>query len=157
VSDPPERALNREMSMAKQFRPAISSLTPYLCVRNAKGAIEFYRRAFDAVEIMRLEDDGNRVTHCELAIGNGRIYLADEFPEQGIVGPQTLGGSPVLIDLDVNDVEVWIERALCHGATLVRPLELPEVGLQSGKFQDPFGHIWLLTRFAGTAGDGQDQ
>jgi PhnB protein len=141
--------------VADKPRPMIGSVTPYLCVRNARGAIEFYRRAFDAVETMRLEDERQRVSHCELAIGDGRIYLADEFPEQGIVGPQTLGGTPVLIDLDVNDVEGWVERALCLGATLVRPLELPETGLQTGKLQDPYGHIWLLSRFAGTALDEQ--
>jgi PhnB protein len=131
----------------------IGSVTPYLCVRNAKGAIEFYRRAFDAVETMRIEDERGRIGHCELAIGDGRIYLADEFPEMDIVGPQTMGGTPVIIDLDVNDVEVWVERALALGATLVRPLELPPVGLQTGKFRDPFGHIWLLTHFAGTANE----
>jgi PhnB protein len=141
-------------------RPAIRSVTPYLCVKNARGAIEFYRRAFDAVETLRLEDDRGRVSHCELGIGDGRIYLADEFPEMAIVGPQTLGGTPVIIDLDVNDIEVWVERALALGATLVRPLALPDVGLQSGKVRDPYGHIWLLTRFAGAATDdhaiGQD-
>jgi PhnB protein len=141
--------------VANKRRPMIGSVTPYLCVRNARGAIEFYRRAFDAVETMRLEDEGKRISHCELAIGDGRIYLADEFPEQGIVGPQTLGGTPVLIDLDVNDVEVWVERALCHGATLVRPLELPGNGLQTGKLQDPYGHIWMLSRVVGTSLDEQ--
>jgi PhnB protein len=137
--------------MTDEPRPGIGSVTPYLIVRNARGAIEFYRRAFDATETMRLEDAEGRVSHCELGIGDGRIFLADEFPEQGIVGPQTIGGTSVIIDLDVNDVEVWVERALALGATLVRPLELPAVGLQTGKFQDPFGHIWLLTSFAGTA------
>ena len=132
-------------------RPAIRSVTPYLCVKNARGAIEFYRHAFDAVETMRLEDDRGRVSHCELGIGDGRIFLADEFPEMDIVGPQTMGGTPVIIDLDVNDVEVWVERALALGAKLVRPLELPDAGLQSGKLRDPYGHIWLLTRFAGPA------
>jgi PhnB protein len=137
--------------MTDEPRPGIRSVTPYLIVRNARGAVEFYRRAFDALETMRLEDDQGRVSHCELGIGDGRIFLADEFPEQGIVGPQTIGGSSVIIDLDVNDVAVWVERALALGATLVRPLELPEVGMQTGKFRDPFGHIWLLTSFAGTA------
>jgi len=98
---------------------------------------------------MRLEDDRGRVTHCELTLGDGRIYLADEFPEQDIVGPQTLGGTPVLVDLDVTDVSAWVERALALGATLVRPLELPDAGLQTGKLRDPFGHVWLLSRFVG--------
>jgi len=133
----------------------IRAVTPYLVMKNARGAIEFYRRAFDAVETMRMEDDSGRVTHCELGIGDGRIYLADEFPEQDIVGPQTLGGTPVIVDLEVNDVEVWAERALALGATLVRPLELPDVGLQTGKIRDPYGHVWLLTRSAGVV-DGDD-
>jgi PhnB protein len=153
ILSPSETTHEQGDGMADRPRPMIGNVTPYLCIRNARGAIEFYRRAFGAVETMRLEDDRQRISHCELAIGDGRIYLADEFPEQGIVGPQTLGGTPVLIDLDVNDVEGWVERALCLGATLVRPLELPEMGLQTGKLQDPFGHIWLLTRFAGAALD----
>jgi PhnB protein len=137
--------------LAEERGSGIGSVTPYLSVRNAKGAIEFYRRAFDAVETMRLEDDRGRVTHCELGIGDARIYLADEFPEQGFVAPQMNRGTPVILDLEVNDVEVWVERALALGATLLRPLELPEVGLQTGKFQDPYGHVWLLNRFVGAA------
>ena len=139
--------------MTPTDRPAIGTVTPYLCVRNARGAIEFYRRAFDAAETMRLEDERGRVSHCELRIGSGRIYLADEFPEQGIVGPQTLGGTPVIVYLDVSDVAGLAERLLALGATLVRPIEIPESGLQTAKVRDPYGHVWLLTRFAGSAED----
>ena len=122
----------------KTSRPAIGAVTPYLCVGDARRAIEFYARAFDAVEKLRMEDKRGRVSHCELAIGDGRIYLADEFPEQDIVGPLTMGGTPVIVNLDVDDIEVLVARALALGATLVRPLQLPPAGLQSGKIRDPF-------------------
>jgi PhnB protein len=128
---------------------AITAITPYLIVRNAPGAIEFYRRAFDAVETLRFEDEGGRVTHCELGIGSARLYLADEFPDQGILGPESMGGTGVILDMDVNDVEVWAARAVDQGAVLVRPLEVPDAGLQTAKLRDPFGHVWLLTRFVG--------
>lgn len=133
------------------LRPAaIGGVTPYLIVRGAAGAIEFYRRAFDAVETVKMVDERDRVGHSELRLGDGRIFLADEFPEDGIVGPRSLGGTSVILDLEVDDVEAWVERALALGAKLVRPLELPAIGLQTGKIEDPYGHIWLLTRFAGS-------
>jgi PhnB protein len=137
-----------------EVRPSgIGQVTPYLIVRGAAGAIEFYRRAFDAVETAKIVDERDRVGHSELGIGEGRIFLADEFPEDGIVGPKSLGGTSVIVDIEVNDVEVWVERALALGARLVRPMELPAIGLQTGKIEDPYGHVWLLNRFVDAALD----
>ena len=123
-------------------------MTPYLCVRDAEAAIRFYGEVFGAAEVMRMRDPRGRVSHCELRFGERSIYLADEFPEMDILAPQPGVDPPVLVDLDVSDVPAFVDRALANGATLMRPLELPEHGLQTGKFRDPFGHIWLLTRWA---------
>jgi PhnB protein len=130
-----------------------SAITPYLIVRNAAEAILFYNRAFDAIETARFDAADGRIAHAELGIGDGRIYIADEFPEQSIFAPQAGFDPPVILDLDVNDVEAWVTRALALGATLVRPLDLPPDGLQTGKIRDPFGHVWLLTRFITSAVD----
>ena len=134
--------------MAGDERPRTRVITPYLCVRDAKAAIAFYRAVFDAEEVERMRDARGRVSHCELRMDAGSIYLADEFPEFGIRAPQPGIDPPVIIDVDVTDVQAFVDRALALGATLTRPLELPDHGLQTGRFRDPFGHIWLLARWA---------
>lgn len=126
----------------------IRAATPYLIVAGAAEAIEFYRAAFGAVELMRWANDGGRISHAEIRLGGSVIMLADEFPEadEGIVGPLSLGGSPVIIDLDVDDVELVFDRAINAGAREVRAVDSPSSGVQSAKIVDPFGHVWLITR-----------
>jgi PhnB protein len=129
----------------------IRSAVPYLIVAGAADAIDFYRTAFGATEVDRMTYDDGRIGHAELTIGGSRLFLADEFPEsgEGIIGPASLGGSPVIIDLDVDDVEAVVEEAVRAGATIIRPVGHPDQGIQSAKLRDPFGHIWLLTRVVG--------
>lgn len=119
--------------------------TAYLCVNNAAAAIEFYKKAFDAAEVMRLHGPGPKIGHAEIRIGNSSIYLSDEFPEYGVHGPQSLGGSPVRINLEVNDVDAFARRAVVAGATVVRPIEDQFYGKRSGQFADPFGYTWNLS------------
>jgi PhnB protein len=116
---------------------------PYLCVRAAASAIDFYKRAFGAVEALRIEHDG-RVGHAELEIGDARIMLSDEFPDYEALSPSTLGGAAVLIHLYVEDVDAFTRRAAEHGLKELRPVADQFYGDRGGKFEDPFGHRWWI-------------
>jgi PhnB protein len=120
------------------------SVTPYLIVNDAAGAIEFYKTAFGATELMRLPGPGGKVMHAEIKVGDSPIMLADEFPEMDIRGPQTLGGSPVSILIYVEDVDVRFAAALAAGATEKRPLADQFYGDRSGTLEDPYGHVWTI-------------
>jgi PhnB protein len=119
--------------------------TPYLSVRNAAAAIEFYKKAFGATEVMRLMQPDGRMGHAEINIGGAKIFLADEFPEFGFPSPESLGGSPVHIQLEVPDVDESARRAVSAGAAVVRPVADQFYGERSGQFRDPFGYVWVLS------------
>jgi PhnB protein len=126
------------------------AVTPYLAVRNARAAIEFYRAAFGAEQLLIIEEGDGRIGHATLRIGPSEIYLADEHPEfESVVGPETLGGTSVTLDLEVDDVDAAVERAVAAGAVVVRPPDHPTSGVQAGKVRDPFGHVWLITHVIG--------
>ena len=125
----------------------VRAVTAYLAVRNARAAIDFYTAAFGARQVLLIEGPDARIGHATLRIGPAEIYLADEHPEfESFVGPETLGGTAVILDLEVDDVEGAIDRAVAAGAQLIRPPDHPTSGVQAGKVRDPFGHIWLITR-----------
>jgi PhnB protein len=128
----------------------VRTLTPYLAVRDARAAVEFSTRAFGARQTMRLEGPDGRAGHISLQVGPAELFLADEHPElESFVGPETLGGTSVILDLEVEDVPAAVERAVAAGATLVRSPDSPTSGVQAGKVRDPFGHVWLITRVIG--------
>jgi PhnB protein len=118
--------------------------TPYLIVKDAPRAIEFYKQAFGATELMRLADPSGKVGHAEIKIGNLPIMLADEHPEMGIRGPRSIGGSPVILALYVEDVDARFRQALAAGAKELRPVKDQFYGDRSGTLEDPFGHMWTL-------------
>ncbi len=117
--------------------------TPQLRVRNAAAALDFYRRAFDAREVMRF-DVGGRIAHAEMEIGNTLIFVGEESPEHGYPGPEALGGSPVAIVLRVDNVDAVVERAVAAGARLVTPVQDQFYGDRTGAVADPFGHVWHI-------------
>jgi PhnB protein len=117
-------------------------LTPYLYIRDAAGALDFYKKAFGATERMRMADPGGRVMHAEILIGDSAIMLADEFPEIGVRSPKSYGGSPMCLHLYVEDVDAQVSRAVEAGATVVRPVEDKFYGDRTGMIEDPFGHLW---------------
>jgi len=125
---------------------SIQALTPYMIVRDAPAAIDFYKRAFGAEEMMRLTDPTGRVGHAELMIGGAPIMLADEHVEFGAVGPASLGGSPVKLHLTVADADAVAARAVEAGATLLRPVQDQFHGNRSGMIADPFGHNWFISQ-----------
>lgn len=120
------------------------TLIPYLTVKNAVRAIEFYASAFGARELFHLTGPDGRIGHAELEIGHCRIMLSDEYPDYEALSPETVGGSPVKFQLYVDDADAAVDRALRAGATLVRPVADQFYGDRSGMVTDPFGHSWFI-------------
>jgi PhnB protein len=114
-------------------------ITPYLCCKGASEAIDFYKAAFSAEEIERWNDESGRISHAELQILGASVFLADEHAEIGVLSPTTIGGSPVLLVLDVDDADDVFSRALAAGASETRALKTESYG-RNGKLRDPFGH-----------------
>lgn len=140
--------LERRASMAStpkmtpEFR---ASAIPYLSVRGAADAIDFYKKAFGATELYRLVQPDGRIGHAEIEINGAKLMLADEFPEAGFKSPESLGGSPVNIHLDVPDVDAFARRATEAGATVLRPVADQFYGARSGHLRDPFGYTWQIS------------
>ena len=120
------------------------TVTPYLIMNNAAGAIEFYKRAFGATETMRIELPPGKVGHAEIRIGDSAIMLADESPDMGARSAQSIGGSPVSILLYVEDVDATFERAVAAGSKVQRPIEDKFYGDRSGSVTDAFGYTWHI-------------
>jgi PhnB protein len=121
------------------------TVTPYLILKDAAGALDFYKEAFGATESMRMAGPGGRVMHAEIKIGDSPIMLADECPEMGGRSPQSYGGSPVSLALYVEDVDAQVGQAIAAGAKVLRPVADQFYGDRSGTLQDPFGHVWTLS------------
>ena len=129
---------------AKPIPEGYHSVTPYLIVKGAAGAIEFYKKAFNASENMRLGAPGGKVGHAELQIGDSRIMLADEYPEMNALAPQSPGSSGVGIYLYVENVDDVVRRAIDAGAKVQRPVKDQFYGDRSATLEDPFGHVWTV-------------
>jgi PhnB protein len=117
-------------------------LTPYIVVKGAPQAIEFYCRAFGARERYRLSEPSGKVGHAELDICGGTLMLADEYPDFGALSPVTVGGTPVSMHLYVPDVDRLVQQATAAGATILRPLRDEFFGDRTALLADPFGHRW---------------
>jgi PhnB protein len=131
--------------MASKVKPipdGYNTITPYLSIKGAAEAIEFYRKAFGATEVMRMAQPDGRVGHAELKIGDSKFMLADEFPDMDLRGPHSLGGTPVHLHMYVEDVDAVVDRALAAGAKLARPVQDQFYGDRSGSVTDPYGHVW---------------
>jgi len=120
------------------------TLTPYLCCKDAAAAIEFYKKVFGAVEVTRWTDDAGKIGHAEIQIGEAPIMLSDEFPDIGVLSPQSLGGSPVALHLYVEDVDRVAREAVAAGGKLLRPVADQSYGDRNCKLADPSGHVWMV-------------
>ncbi len=120
------------------------SITPYLVVKGANRAIDFYKQAFGATEIMRMPGPNNTIMHAELRIGDSVIMLADEMPGAPYRSPEAFGGSPVSLMIYIDDVDNVFSRALSLGARQVREVQDQFYGDRSGNLVDPFGHVWTV-------------
>ena len=131
-------------SAVKPIPDGYHTATPYLIIKGAANAIEFYKKAFGATELFRMEQSGGKIGHAEIKIGDSPIMLSDEHPEMKYLGPESLGGSPISILLYVDDVDAVFNGAVAAGAKEERPIEDKFYGDRSGTLVDPFGHTWHI-------------
>ena len=130
---------------AKPIPDGYHAVIPYLVVKNAAKALDYYEKAFGAKRGLRMDKPDGKIGHAEFSIGDSIVMLADEFPEMGHVGPQSMGGTPVSLHLYVEDVDTRFKQALAAGGKEKRKLEDQFYGDRSGSIEDPFGHIWHLS------------
>lgn len=133
------------MKKVKYIPDGYTAMTPVLAIRDAAKAIEFYKKAYGAKEIMRFADPAGKVMHAELKIGDGLIMIAEENPDFKNQSPQTLGGSSIILHLYVEDVDAFVHNAIAAGAKLVFPVQDQFYGDRSGRIADPYGHMWSIS------------
>ncbi len=122
-----------------------ASVTPYLIIRGATQAIEFYQRVFGASERLRIPAPEGKIGHAEIEIGGSVVMLADEVPEGGVKSPEAFGGTPVSLLVYVSDSDAVFAKAIAAGAKPLRPVENQFYGDRTGAFSDPFGHTWHVS------------
>ena len=132
------------MSKVSYIPKDYNSVTPYLIIKGAAQAIEYYKKVFGATETVRMNGPNGMVGHAELKIGDSHIMLADENPRmgQGHTSPATVGGSPVSLYVYFPDVDRVVEKAAAEGAKILKPVQDQFYGDRNGFIQDPFGHLW---------------
>lgn len=130
--------------MTAKSAPSTQTVRAHITVHDARNAIDFYAKAFGAVELFRLVEPAGRVGHAEIRIGDTVLMMNDEYPDFGARSPGAIGGSPVAFHIVVPDADAAVERAVAAGATLVRPVQDQFYGDRSGMVACPFGYRWFL-------------
>jgi len=138
--------LPRRIPVPTAATPVATAVVPYLTAHDAAAALDWYARAFGAVEQLRVVGDDGRLGHAELHIGDARFYLSDEYEEMGVVSPTRLGGTPITLHLTVADVDALYAQAVAAGATGQREPEDQPHGARHGTILDPYGHRWMLSQ-----------
>ena len=128
----------------KPLPNGMHTVTPHLVCAGAADAIEFYKKAFNAVEMVRLPGPNGKLMHACIKIGDSAVMLVDEYPDHGCLGPKSLKGSPVTIHLFVDDVDGFAARAVAAGAKITMPIADMFWGDRYGQLEDPFGHRWSV-------------
>lgn len=131
------------MADVKPIPEGYHSVTPYLIIDGAAKAIDYYKKAFGATELFRMEHEG-KIGHAEIKIGDSPIMLADEQPSMGYVSPKAIGGTPVSLMIYVEDVDKIYKQAISSGGLELKALQDQFYGDRSGTLKDPFGHIWTV-------------
>jgi uncharacterized glyoxalase superfamily protein PhnB len=132
------------MSKVKPVPDGMTTVIPHLTVRDTAKAIEFYKKVFGATEMSRHPTPDGKIMHASIKIGDGCLFLNDEFKEMGCIAPESLGGSPVYLMIYVPDVDATFKRALDAGATVKMPVSDQFWGDRYGLLTDPFGHLWEI-------------
>ena len=131
--------------MTVPYKPAgYQSVTPYLTLRDARSALDFYARAFGAQQVLKLDMPDGSIAHAEIRIGDSILMMSEENPDWGNRSPQALNGSPVQLMIYLPDADAAFARALAAGATEVRPVEDQFYGDRAGVLKDPYGYQWTL-------------
>ena len=129
---------------AKPIPDGMHSVTPHLICAGAADAIEFYKKAFGATVSIRISEASGRVGHASLRFGDSEVFLSDEYPEMGVRGPQTVGGTTFALYIYVDDVDRVTAQAVAAGAVLLREVQDEPDGDRRGRLRDPFGHEWMI-------------
>jgi len=129
------------MADVKPIPEGYHSLTPYLIIDGAAEALEYYKKAFGAIELFRMPH-GDKIGHAEMKIGDSPFMLGDESPERGFRGPKAIGGTPVSLMIYVEDCDAVFKQAIEAGGTELKPMQDQFYGDRSGAITDPFGHTW---------------
>jgi PhnB protein len=129
----------------KPIPEGLSTATPRMFVRGAEKAIEFYKRAFGATETERYADPSGKIVNAGIKIGDSIISLGEESPEWGNYSPQSLGGTTMIITLNVEDADLVWNQAVSAGAKIIFPIDDQFYGYRQGRLEDPFGHLWIIS------------
>lgn len=132
------------MGTVKPIPEGYHNVTPYLYVRGAAAAIDFYKSVFGATEIVRMAGPNGRIMHAEMKIGDSIVMLGDENPQMGVLSPQTVGGFSTGLHVYVEHVDAVVQKMIDSGAKLVRPIKNQFYGDRSASLLDPFGHMWSV-------------
>jgi len=143
-ADKPKSNKVKKAAKVKPVPEGFSTVTPHLNVRDAARALDFYKRAFGAIETVRMPGPGGAILHAEFKIGDSYLFLAEEMPDWGSKSPQTLNGTATAICLYVGDADAVFNQAVSAGAKVVMPLADQFWGDRYGKLADPFGHEWAV-------------
>jgi len=141
------RSKSKPAAKARKVQPVpkgYHAVTAYLSVENAAQALDYYKRAFGAKELLRMPMPDGKVGHAEIMIGDSHVMLADEMPSMGFVGPHSRGGTTVQLHLYVRDVDGIVQKAVAAGGKLTRPVEDKFYGDRAGTVEDPYGHVWYI-------------
>ncbi|AJM91774.1 VOC family protein [Nitrosopumilus piranensis] len=130
--------------MTDAIPQGFSSVTPHLVIKDCENALEFYKKAFSALEIYRSKMPDGRIMHAMIQIGNSFVMMADEFPDMGAVGPNTLGGTSTALHIYTEDADKLFKQAIDAGAIQIMPLADMFWGDRYGQIQDPYGHRWAI-------------
>jgi PhnB protein len=133
------------MANVKPIPEGFHNVTPYLHVKGALAAIEFYKNVFGATEIVKMRGQNGKIMHAELKFGDSIVMLADEDPSMGVLSPQTVGGYSVGLHLYIENPDAVMQKAVEHGAKQLRPVKTQFYGDRSGTMLDPFGHMWSVS------------
>jgi PhnB protein len=138
------KAPARKAKKVQAIPAGYHAVTAYLGIKSAGEAIEFYKRAFGAKEVVRIPGPNGTIGHAEIKIGDSLVMLADESPDMGFLGPHSRGGTTIQLHLYVRDVDATVEKAVAAGGKLTRPLEDKFYGDRAGTIEDPYGHVWYI-------------
>jgi PhnB protein len=133
------------MANVKPIPDGYNAVIPYLYIKGAAKAIDFYKNVFGAKEVMRMPGPDGKIGHAEIKIGDSMIMISDEHPQMGALSPQSVGGSPVGLHVYVENVDAVVKKATDGGAKLTRPVKDQFYGDRSGSITDPFGHLWYVS------------
>src|SRR6267378_969240 len=139
-----QRGPARKATKVSPIPRGYHAVTAYLSVQNGAQALDYYKRAFGAKELVRMPMPDGKVGHAEIKIGDSHVMLADEMPNMGFVAPPSRGGTTVQLHLYVRDVDTTVRQAVAAGGKLTRPIEDKFYGDRAGTIEDPYGHVWYI-------------